>query len=355
MIVAPFDLSSRPAVAARAARASRAALSIRAVLPDSWGGELPPLGAATVAIGGVRWGGDGQASADPVFAVWRGTTPGRLSVDAVFASQLVDAVLSGRDAVRAARALGPAERGVLAGVLAGLFGTVGWSLGLGPVGAFSQEAVAQEAVAHEAVALVLDVDTPIGLGRVAVQWPPAALGGSSAALVARLGRLPITAPLVIAATQLRAAEIAGVRPGDAVVFDGVRAEGFAHDASWPAGLELGVGERYWPVTVDGGGHVTVAGKLEARREEDRMGESGNTMDADLTAALAAAPIEVVAELGRVTLRGEELAGLAPGAVLTLGASRAVVALRVGGERWAEGEIVNVEGELGVRITRVLGR
>jgi flagellar motor switch/type III secretory pathway protein FliN len=64
---------------------------------------------------------------------------------------------------------------------------------------------------------------------------------------------------------------------------------------------------------------------------------------------------VVAELGRITLRGEELLGLAPGAVLRLAAGRRTVSLRAGGELWAEGEIVDVEGELGVRVTRVLSR
>ena len=36
-----------------------------------------------------------------------------------------------------------------------------------------------------------------------------------------------------------------------------------------------------------------------------------------TAALAAAPIEIIAELARITLRGEEVLGLAPGVVLTV--------------------------------------
>ena len=71
--------------------------------------------------------------------------------------------------------------------------------------------------------------------------------------------------------------------------------------------------------------------------------------------LAAAPIEVVAELGRVVLRGEEVAGLGPGAVLALGrVGASPVALRVGGEVWAEGELVSVDGELGVRVTKVRG-
>jgi flagellar motor switch/type III secretory pathway protein FliN len=71
--------------------------------------------------------------------------------------------------------------------------------------------------------------------------------------------------------------------------------------------------------------------------------------------LAAASLEVVAELGRVTLRGDELLGLAPGAVLAMGAGRTSISLRVGGEVWAHGEIVDIDGELGVRVTRLANR
>jgi flagellar motor switch protein FliM len=71
--------------------------------------------------------------------------------------------------------------------------------------------------------------------------------------------------------------------------------------------------------------------------------------------LAAAPIEVVAELGRITLRGDEILGLAPGAVFSLPGGRGGVSLRVGGELYAEGEIVDVDGELGVRVLRVVAR
>ena len=80
--------------------------------------------------------------------------------------------------------------------------------------------------------------------------------------------------------------------------------------------------------------------------------SASDSNTDATTVLAAASIEVVAELGRITLRGDELLGLAPGAVLAMGLGRTDVSLRVGGEVWADGEIVDIDGELGVRVTRV---
>jgi flagellar motor switch/type III secretory pathway protein FliN len=42
-------------------------------------------------------------------------------------------------------------------------------------------------------------------------------------------------------------------------------------------------------------------------------------------------------------------------VLALPGGRGSVALRVGGELWAEGEIVDVDGELGVRVLRTVAR
>jgi type III secretion protein Q len=91
--------------------------------------------------------------------------------------------------------------------------------------------------------------------------------------------------------------------------------------------------------------------------DERVEEGAGTEETariDVTALLAAAPVEVVAEVGRVVLRGDEALGLGRGSVLTLGGPRtAEVTLRVGDQLWAEGELVDVEGALGVRVTRVL--
>ena len=69
--------------------------------------------------------------------------------------------------------------------------------------------------------------------------------------------------------------------------------------------------------------------------------------------LASAPIEIVAELGRAVLRADEVMTLGPGSVITFGPlAPALVELRVGDQRWATGELVNVEGQLGVRLLAV---
>ncbi len=75
-------------------------------------------------------------------------------------------------------------------------------------------------------------------------------------------------------------------------------------------------------------------------------------DTEPTAAdvIAEAPVVVRVELGAVTLSAREWAALQPGDVVMTGtriAERAV--LRIGGVAVAQGELVDVDGELGVRI------
>jgi type III secretion system YscQ/HrcQ family protein len=65
------------------------------------------------------------------------------------------------------------------------------------------------------------------------------------------------------------------------------------------------------------------------------------------------PVEVACELGRVTMSGRELLELRAGAVVPVGRPLAgPVDLTVGGRVVARGELVDVEGEIGVRITQL---
>lgn len=67
------------------------------------------------------------------------------------------------------------------------------------------------------------------------------------------------------------------------------------------------------------------------------------------------PVLVTCEIGRVTMNGQEVLELRPGAVIPVGRPLAgPVDLRVGERLLARGELVDIEGELGVRLTEVLG-
>lgn len=68
-----------------------------------------------------------------------------------------------------------------------------------------------------------------------------------------------------------------------------------------------------------------------------------------------APLVVRVELGQVSLSVREWAALAPGDVLCTGQQLAgPVRLAVGGREVARGELVDVDGEVGVRITALTG-
>jgi flagellar motor switch protein FliM len=84
------------------------------------------------------------------------------------------------------------------------------------------------------------------------------------------------------------------------------------------------------------------------------GDKGSHDSGDANAELlAAAPIEIVAELGRIVLRGDQVLGLEEGSVLAFRRHGTTVDLVVGGRTWARGELVNVDGELGVRVTELV--
>jgi flagellar motor switch/type III secretory pathway protein FliN len=72
--------------------------------------------------------------------------------------------------------------------------------------------------------------------------------------------------------------------------------------------------------------------------------------------LADALIVVRVELGQVSMTAREWAALRAGDIITTGrriAERAV--LRVAGREVARGELIDVDGELGVRIHELIGR
>jgi type III secretion system YscQ/HrcQ family protein len=104
------------------------------------------------------------------------------------------------------------------------------------------------------------------------------------------------------------------------------------------------------------------GMTSGRRISDEGSESpsdreavSETLEGARTLDLARdAPIEVALEIARFQLRLDELERVRPGDVLVAGRRIGeAVTLRAANQPIAEGELVDVEGELGVRITRIL--
>jgi flagellar motor switch/type III secretory pathway protein FliN len=111
------------------------------------------------------------------------------------------------------------------------------------------------------------------------------------------------------------------------------------------------GERGVVVRLGDGGEFVVVG-VEATRvdAEMKMEIVNQAEDTATSEVILDAPLVVRVELGAVTLTAREWASLGVGDVIALGrrVSEPVV-LRVAGVEVAQGELVDVEGELGVRI------
>jgi flagellar motor switch/type III secretory pathway protein FliN len=345
----PFDLGTCPRVPARQVRATRAALRACALMPARWSVDLPPIGAATVSFVGFDAETDRPAGVElPVsFGVGRG----RVGVEASLAIRIVDVVLGGQAVFSPARPAGPAERGVLVGVLAPVFDRIGGSVRLGP-------AAARDGRDLDRAVLTFALQTAVASGWLRLTPPtcdlPVVAGDGVVEIWrARAGRVPVTAAIELATTSVPAGALSAAGVGDAVVFDGARASSFLSQAPWTGRLR--VGDHGAPIAIDVAGGLSIVGGFSPQQLEEGSMSASGTNSVDGTTVLGAAAIEVVAELGRLSLRGDELLGLAPGAVLALGARRTGVSLRVGGELWADGEIVDIDGELGVRITRLANR
>ena len=97
-----------------------------------------------------------------------------------------------------------------------------------------------------------------------------------------------------------------------------------------------------PVLVVPGGLV-----MRGRREDDLF----HVEEIRMTEPQASYPVTITVEVGRVTLTLGDLARLSPGATFPLDLRRdGAVVLRVGDRALAHGQLVEIEGALGVRIT-----
>jgi flagellar motor switch/type III secretory pathway protein FliN len=194
-----------------------------------------------------------------------------------------------------------------------------------------------------------------------IELPPAALPAVPPSAPIAPALLSPMVGVELARTSLARGALASAGAGDALVFEGLPAA----RSGEPWAIALRFGACVLPVHAHPDGTVRRRAPLYTlspeRESEVPMGSEIKTEPDTLPAlsdeaaqALAAAPVEVIAELGRLTLRGDELVGLIEGGVLSLGARRpAQVQLRVGARLWAVGELVAIDDELAVRIVEII--
>jgi type III secretion protein Q len=175
----------------------------------------------------------------------------------------------------------------------------------------------------------------------------------AASRLSSLGRLPITLPLVAAVSLLRAAEAFALAAGDV----------WLPGNGWTARLEKAparlVGSavlappgspRGIDVKLGDAGEIVVVGGKTILLDVEAAMPSPNQDQTATSEVVLDAPLVVRVEVGAVTLSAAEWAAMGPGDVVALGRRvHEPVLLRVAGTEVARGELVDIEGELGVRI------
>jgi hypothetical protein len=330
---APFPWAALPRIDRRGARAIRA---VAPWLPGSTATITTGTGAVAIAARAaiaLDAAGVAAALADPtavVIAV-RGAAAARVFVVAAgaIARALTQAVLGGPAELSAPRSATPAERGVLAYAVAAALtsmpstATVELTDTTGP-------ALAATIGPATLVELAL---TGAVVGRVALVVPRGAELAPPRRRLIDLSRGlawlddPRSVPVAVGFARVARRAVGALAVRDVVVVDG-------------AALVLGRG-RVAIALAPGADRVTVAGAYARGIMDETLGD-------DLM-------IELAAVAGAVELSTRRALELVPGEVIALGRPLGgPIELRVGRRVIARGELVDVDGELGVRVVEVVG-
>lgn len=175
--------------------------------------------------------------------------------------------------------------------------------------------------------------------------PPVALGA--------LGELPIALPLVVGLGLAERAQLSDFVPGNAW-FPGA---GLWLDAHGAGRAVLAAPNQDWGIAAE----LSRDGKIVLRGESVQLSaDAGELMtdsakpEASLAEAVLDSPVVVRVEVGALSMTAREWAELAPGDVIEAGRRIAEpVVLRIAGREVARGELVNLEGELGIRIRELI--
>lgn len=306
-------------------------------------------------------------AADRISSAWSGEAfavavdghTGSLIIERPLALRIVTEAL-GVPSARTLRQLGRTERGILVAYIAAFLEAAG----VGPDLRLSLDPPSVRATTDQ-VAIDLRVAF-IGFGGYGcLELPVAALP-----LVPRRSpafdppTMMVTVSVEIGRTAVPVLSLASAAPGDGIAFEGLSPA--SHNADWSVQIRFDGSMLLLSLDADGilksrGGLVAGPTLLLPMSHGDgaNPGSTGSTtlpdpLGPEAARVLAGAPVEVVAEIGRVVLRGDELVGMMRGGVLSLGSRRTrQVQLRVGERIWAVGELVTVDDELGVRILEIL--
>ncbi|MBS2016571.1 MAG: FliM/FliN family flagellar motor switch protein [Deltaproteobacteria bacterium] len=171
-----------------------------------------------------------------------------------------------------------------------------------------------------------------------------------------MGDAVLALPIVIGSTLASREELRALATGDAFVPSGL---GVGADAGGAllgrVALVAPASERGLGADLAEGGRLVLRGASERQPWDAEISVTTKTStstsnEEPVVDALDDAPVVVRVELGAVEMKAREWADLGPGDVVTLGRKLGDPAiLRVGGVELARGELVQVDGEMAVRI------
>lgn len=329
MIIAPFPFESLPKVTRDEVTAQRRLRDLAAAHAPIAAIERA-LGELVKAPVRIRPGRTRGAAAGVTVALARGEPVIVVDVETALAREVVARALAHVPGIDG----GTTPTATLHGAFAAVLHQALRRAGVGPVRVAAP-------VAQRALVMRLTVEVAETLFDASVTVPDDVL---PAAARPRALEFPVTVPLVASSCLALPSQLRGLAIGDVFVPPGLLARGRL--ALVAPGGERGLAVEMTP------DHRLVVGKgaLEAHSWEPPMSADENATPATIEVALEA-PVVVRVELGSVEMKAREWAALAEGDVISLQRKLGEPAiLRIAGAEVARGELVQVDGDYGIRIT-----
>lgn len=182
---------------------------------------------------------------------------------------------------------------------------------------------------------------------------------------AALGEREVVGRVEVAQLDLGPDDIADLETGDIVILESHQLSLSPHGLKGTAFVKLGLGRNgglKTQIEIDGDRLRLVVSSIVVQEEpaEAQMADSGENQAADdnlpeTEGLLRDVPAPVVVELGRIRMNTAQVIRLRQGQILRLPRGpNDPVDLVVNGKVFARGELIEVDGELGVRLLQVTG-
>ena len=170
-----------------------------------------------------------------------------------------------------------------------------------------------------------------------------------------LEELPTALHVTLGRSCLALDQWQGARPGDVLVMDEVWARPAGGDGSFSGTLRLHLpaGLPRWRAGLTADGILTVGEPVLSQKEDEVTDQADDQLPTTPDELLEEIPVELSVELGRIPLNAQQALELRPGQPLRLDRRPGdPVDIRLGSKLVARGELVEIEGELGVLLREI---